>query len=88
MAKQYATVLDTSSGDRYIQIISTGETDMARIALTKSDKARVIIAALYNMQELPAADHKLVVKEARRPSRIINERHKIALNIFAKKAAA
>lgn len=55
---------------------------MARIALTKTDKARVIIAALYDMKELPAADHKLVAKEARRPARIVNERHQIALRHF------
>jgi len=55
---------------------------MARIALTKTDKARVIIAALYDMKELPEADHKLVAKEARRPARIVNERHRIALRHF------
>lgn len=58
---------------------------MARIALTKTDKARVIIAALYDLKELPSADHKLVVKEARKPSRVVAERHKIALNHFASK---
>lgn len=61
---------------------------MARIALTKTDKARVIIAALYNLPELPAADHKLVVKEAKRPGRIVDARHKIALRHFDNKAAA
>jgi hypothetical protein len=61
---------------------------MARIALTKTDKARVIIAALYDMTELPAADHKLVAREARRSGRIVDERHKIALRHFDSKAAA
>lgn len=61
---------------------------MARIALTKTDKARVIIAALYDMKELPAADHKLVAKEAKKPGRIVDERHKIALHHFERKVAA
>jgi transketolase C-terminal domain/subunit len=61
---------------------------MARIALTKTDKARVIVAALYDMKELPPADHKLVVKEAKRPGRIVDERHRIALRHFDNKAAA
>lgn len=58
---------------------------MARIALTKTDKARVIIAALYDMKELPPADHKYVVREARKPSRLVNERHQIALRHFDNK---
>ena len=61
---------------------------MARIALTKADKARVIIAALYDMKELPAADHKLVVREARKPGWLVDERHRIALSHFDSKAAA
>lgn len=61
---------------------------MARIALTKTDKARVIIAALYGLPQLPAADDKRVVKEAKRPSRYVDERHKIALRHFDSKAAA
>lgn len=60
---------------------------MARIALTKTDKARVIIAALYGMKELPPADHKLVAKEARKPGRIVDERHQIALRHFDNVAA-
>ena len=44
--------------------------------------------ALYNMKELPAADHKLVVKEARKSGRIVDERHAIALRHFNSKAAA
>jgi|APGre2960657404_1045060.scaffolds.fasta_scaffold222052_1 hypothetical protein len=61
---------------------------MPRIALTKTDKARVIIAALYNLPALPPATHKLVVKEAKRPSRIVDERYRIALRHFDSKAAA
>ena len=80
--------LDTRKAYRYVLNIRHGRQDMARIALTKTDKARVIIAALHNLPELPAADHKMVIKEARKPGRIIDERHAIALRIFDTKAAA
>jgi hypothetical protein len=59
---------------------------MARIALTKTDKARVIIAALYDLKELPPADDKRVEKEAKRPGRYVDERHQIALRHFEQKA--
>ena len=54
-----------------------------RIALTKSDMARVIVQALYAMPELPAADHPKVKRMERRSGKTALQRqHKLAVKII------
>lgn len=47
--------------------------------LTKNDMARVIVAALYNMNALPAADHHEVVRWSRKRADELRDHHKRAL---------
>lgn len=48
--------------------------------LTKTDMARVVVAALYNMKALPPADHFQVTRMVRRSSHDeLSHQHKLAL---------
>ena len=47
--------------------------------LTKLAMARVIITALYNMEELAPADHPKVIKRARLPKSTLVNQHKMAM---------
>jgi hypothetical protein len=55
--------------------------------LTKLDMARVIVAATYNMEALPAGDDRRVLYLARHKAEHLKHHHKIAMKVFADRAA-
>jgi len=55
---------------------------MPRIALTKSDMARVIVCALYNLPKLPEAADRRVARLARRKKSLLEQHHKLALTVI------
>lgn len=55
---------------------------------TKNDKARVIIQALHNLDNLPSSDHKEVKREARANMAALNDRYKLAVKVLQQRIDA
>ena len=53
--------------------------------ITKNDKARVIVQAVYNLVSLPAIDDKRVVKTAKFSKIALNSQYEIAHRILTNK---
>jgi hypothetical protein len=60
---------------------------MARIALTKTDMARVIVCAMWGLGDLPNVDDRRVRIEARKSAAKVSERHMIALRVIEQRSA-
>lgn len=56
--------------------------------ITKNDKARVIVAALYNMDAIADADDPRVTQLSRKPASHLDSQHQLALKIIADRQAA
>lgn len=54
--------------------------------LTKLDKARIIVQALYNLDHLPAADHKDVRRYSNRSVNALEAHYQMAVRIVAYEA--
>ena len=51
--------------------------------MTKLEMARVIVKALYNMDDLPAINNVHVQRQAKQRKTVLEHRHKLALAALA-----
>ena len=61
---------------------------MARMMITKKDRARVIVAALYDLPTIADVDDPRVIRLARRPAAHLESQFVLALEIINERKAA